>query len=107
MADTKPQRRHLTTTTYATAGYYTEDPKDPKYYSSPSYYTEAPTYYTNEAPEYYTTKTPKYYTTTYAAPTYYTTKALEYPKQNKIYIWSDHSYANAVDRHKVFDNDNA
>jgi hypothetical protein len=58
------------TTTYATAGYYTEDPKYPKYYSAPSYYTEAPIYYTTEAPEYYTTKAPEYYTTTYAAPTH-------------------------------------
>ncbi len=38
-------------------------------YASPSYYTDAPNYYSASS---YTTKTAEYYTTTYAALSYYT-----------------------------------
>jgi hypothetical protein len=55
---------------------YTEIPKN---YIVPSYYTEAPTYYSIKAAEYYTestnyytNKTPDYYTTTYASPSHWT-----------------------------------
>ncbi|KAK4027960.1 hypothetical protein OUZ56_017100 [Daphnia magna] len=56
------------TTSYATPSYYTEAPKyyttkAPEYftttYAAPSYYTEAPKYYS--APSYYTEAAPKYY----------------------------------------------
>ncbi|XP_046641429.1 uncharacterized protein LOC124326569 [Daphnia pulicaria] len=74
LPSTTPPSHRSTTRMLPQLTMYTEIPKN---YIVPSYYTEAPTYYSikaaeyyTESPNYYTNKTPDYYTTTYASPSH-------------------------------------
>jgi hypothetical protein len=103
---TRPRRRSMTM--HAAPSYYIEAPKYtvfwatyctdfPKYYSVPSFYTEAPADYSTEssadysteAPANYSTEAPADYSTEaskyYSAPTYYTETALSCYVEQKYY----------------------